>query len=65
MSRMVNSMEREMIKAQVPLVDVLIRPRVGPAPSFDFSRIGEFIAEGERAAAEQLPRLEAALAAGP
>jgi 1-acyl-sn-glycerol-3-phosphate acyltransferase len=63
MSRMVNSMEREMIKAQVPLVDVLIRPRVGPAPSFDFSRVATFIAEGERAAAERLPQLEAALAA--
>jgi NTE family protein len=62
MSRMVNSMEREMIKAQVPLVDVLIRPRVGPAASFDFSRIDEFILEGERAAQEVLPELKAALA---
>ena len=62
MSRMVNSMEREMIKAQVPLVDVLIRPRVGPAASFDFSRIEEFVLEGERAAQEVLPELKAALA---
>ena len=62
MSRMVNSMEREMIKAQVPLVDVLIRPRVGPAASFDFSRMEEFILEGERAAREALPELKAALA---
>ena len=30
MSRIVNSMEREMIKAQLPLVDVLIRPRGRP-----------------------------------
>jgi NTE family protein len=62
MGRMVNSMEREMIKAQVPLVDVLIRPRVGPAASFDFSRIDEFILEGERAAREALPDIKAALA---
>jgi NTE family protein len=62
MSRMVNSMEREMIKAQLPLVDVVIRPRVGPAPSFDFSRIDEFILEGERAAREALPEIKAALA---
>jgi NTE family protein len=61
MTRMVNSMEREMIKAQLPLVDVLIRPRVGPAPSFDFSRIDEFIGEGERAAEEALPAITAAL----
>jgi 1-acyl-sn-glycerol-3-phosphate acyltransferase len=63
MSRMVNSMEREMIKAQVPLVDVLIRPRVGPASSFDFSRIDEFVLEGERAAREVLPEIKAAVAA--
>jgi hypothetical protein len=47
----------------VPLVDVLIRPRVGPASSFDFSRIDEFILEGERAAREALPEIKAALAA--
>jgi 1-acyl-sn-glycerol-3-phosphate acyltransferase len=63
MSRMVNSMEREMIKVQLPLVDILIRPRVGPASSFDFSRIDEFIIEGERAAQEALPEIKAALAA--
>ncbi len=63
MGRMVNSMEREMIKAQVPLVDVLIRPAVGAASSFDFNRIDEFVAEGERAAEEQLPQLKSALAA--
>jgi 1-acyl-sn-glycerol-3-phosphate acyltransferase len=64
MSRMVNSMEREMIKAQLPLADVVIRPRVGPAPSFDFTRIDEFILEGERAAREALPEIKAALASG-
>ena len=63
MSRMVNSMEREMIKAQLPLVDILIRPRVGPASSFDFSRIDDFILEGERAARDALPDIKAALAA--
>jgi hypothetical protein len=56
-------MEREMIKAQLPLADVVIRPRVGPAPSFDFTRIDEFILEGERAAREALPEIKAALAA--
>jgi 1-acyl-sn-glycerol-3-phosphate acyltransferase len=61
MGRMVNSMEREMVKAQVPLVDLLIRPAVGAASSFDFSRLGEFVAEGERAAEAQLADLKAAL----
>ena len=62
MSRMVNSMEREMIKAQLPLVDVHVRPRVGPASSFDFSHIDDFILEGERAAREALPEIKALLA---
>jgi hypothetical protein len=62
MSRMVNSMEREMIKAQLPLVDVVIRPVVGPAASFDFSRIDEFVLEGERAARDALPEIKAAIA---
>jgi NTE family protein len=62
MSRMVNSMEREMIKAQLPLVDVVIRPTVGPAASFDFSRIDDFVLEGERAARDALPEIKAALA---
>jgi 1-acyl-sn-glycerol-3-phosphate acyltransferase len=62
MSRMVNSMEREMIKAQLPLVDVHVRPRVGAASSFDFSRIDDFILEGERAAREALPEIKSLLA---
>jgi NTE family protein len=62
MSRILNSMEREMIKAQLPLVDVLIRPAVGPAASFDFSRIDEFVLEGERAARDALPEIKAAIA---
>ena len=44
-----------------PLVDVLIRPALGPAASFDFSRIDEFVREGERAAREALPEIKAAL----
>jgi 1-acyl-sn-glycerol-3-phosphate acyltransferase len=63
MGRMVNSMEREMVKAQVPLVDVLIRPVVAAAGSFDFSRIDEFVAEGERAAREQIADLRSAVTA--
>jgi 1-acyl-sn-glycerol-3-phosphate acyltransferase len=63
MSRILNSMEREMIKAQLPLVDVVIRPGVGPAPSFDFSRIDEFVLEGERAARDALPEIKAAMEA--
>ncbi len=59
MSRMLSSMEREMIKAQIPLVDVCIRPQVYAASSFDFSQADAFVAEGERAARAQLPEIEA------
>jgi predicted acylesterase/phospholipase RssA/CRP-like cAMP-binding protein len=50
MLRMVNLMERELIQAQLPLVDLLIRPEVSASYSFDFTNIEPFIAEGERAA---------------
>ncbi|MGH9042380.1 MAG: patatin-like phospholipase family protein [Acidimicrobiia bacterium] len=59
MSRMLSSMEREMIKAQIPLVDVVIRPQVYAASSFDFSQADAFVAEGERAARAQLPEIQA------
>jgi NTE family protein len=59
MSRMMASMEREMIKAQLPLVDVVIRPQVYAASSFDFSRSDAFVAEGERAARAQLVDIKA------
>ncbi|MGH8972946.1 MAG: patatin-like phospholipase family protein [Acidimicrobiia bacterium] len=59
MSRMLSSMEREMIKAQIPLVDVVIRPQVYAASSFDFSQADAFVAEGERAARAQLADIEA------
>ncbi|MEU9130621.1 cyclic nucleotide-binding and patatin-like phospholipase domain-containing protein [Kitasatospora sp. NPDC048540] len=62
MGRVLNSMEREMIKFQLPLVDTLIRPNIGPTASLDFSCIDAFIVEGERAARAALPDLAAALA---
>ncbi|MDQ3106411.1 MAG: patatin-like phospholipase family protein, partial [Actinomycetota bacterium] len=54
MLRMVNLMERELIKAQLPLIDLLIHPQVATNYSFDFTNIDPFIAEGERAATEAL-----------
>jgi NTE family protein len=59
MSRMLSSMEREMIKAQIPLVDLVIRPQVYSASSFDFSQVDAFVAEGERAARAQLTEIKA------
>jgi Predicted esterase of the alpha-beta hydrolase superfamily len=63
MSRMLSSMEREMIKAQIPLVDVVVRPQVYAASSFDFSQADAFVAEGERAARAQLLEIKALIEA--
>jgi NTE family protein len=60
MARMITSMERELIKTQTPLVDVMIRPLVRAHNSFDFSNIDAFIAEGARAARASLDGLTAA-----
>ena len=53
-ARMMNSMEREMLKTQIPLVDLMIRPVVSAGYSFDFSNVDRFIAEGDRVARLQL-----------
>jgi predicted acylesterase/phospholipase RssA/CRP-like cAMP-binding protein len=50
MARMINSMERELIKTQAPLVDVMVRPVLKAQNSFDFSDVDGFVAEGARAA---------------
>ncbi len=60
-SRIMGAMEREMIKAQIPLVDVMIRPQVFASSSFDFSRSAAFADEGERAALEKLAEIQALL----
>lgn len=58
MFRVIGAMEREVAASQLALVDVAIRPRVSTTNPFDFSRIEQFIAEGERAAREQFAQLQ-------
>lgn len=48
---------------QLARADVVIRPKVGHIGSADFSKRHEAIMEGEKAAVEALPRIQAALAA--
>jgi NTE family protein len=60
-SRIMSAMEREMIKAQVPLVDVMIRPKVVASSSFDFSRSEALPDEGDRATQEKLAEIRALL----
>jgi len=47
--------------AQLRNADVVIRPRVNHIGSSDFDRRHEAILEGEKAAAEALPRIQAIL----
>ena len=58
-----NSMEREMIKAQIPLVDVMIRPELPSLSTFDFSQVDLFTREGERAARARLADVKELLGA--
>ncbi len=48
---------------QLGRADVVIRPKVGHIGAADFSKRHEAIMEGEKAAVEALPRIQAALAA--
>lgn len=64
MLRMVSLMERELIQAQLPLVDLLIHPRVKASYSFDFTNIEPFIAEGELAAERALAAVDLASLGG-
>ncbi len=48
---------------QLGRADVVIRPRVGHIAAADFSKRHEAIMEGEKAAVEALPKIQAALAA--
>jgi len=59
--RMMNCMEREMLKTQIPLVDVMIRPRVNTGYSLDFGSMDQFLLEGVRAAREDAGEALAAL----
>ncbi|HVM63950.1 MAG TPA: patatin-like phospholipase family protein [Acidimicrobiales bacterium] len=56
MARMINSMERELIKTQAPLVDVMVRPVLKAQNSFDFSDVDGFVAEGARASSRRRRR---------
>jgi NTE family protein len=58
-----NWMEREMIKAQIPLVDVMIRPELPSLSTFDFSQVDLFTKEGERAARARLADVQALVGA--
>ncbi|HUR77760.1 MAG TPA: cyclic nucleotide-binding and patatin-like phospholipase domain-containing protein [Acidimicrobiales bacterium] len=62
-SRVLNTMERERIRVLLPLADVVIRPRVSAANTFDFSNSEAVISAGADAADERLADIRSLLAA--
>ncbi len=59
----VSIMYARLASIQLGRADVVIRPKVGHIGSADFSKRHEAIMEGEKAAVEALPKIQAALAA--
>jgi len=51
-------MYTRLASVQCAKADVVIRPRVGHISSSDFSKRHEAILEGEKAAAEAIPRIK-------
>ena len=62
MTRIISSMETEQIKAEFPLVDVLIHPSVFVDHALDFAQADNLIALGEDAARQQLEACQRMLA---
>jgi predicted acylesterase/phospholipase RssA len=62
-TRIISSMETEQIKAEFPLVDVLIHPSVFVDHALDFSQADTLIALGEEATRQQLGECERILTA--
>jgi predicted acylesterase/phospholipase RssA len=63
-SRMISSMEKELIKTQLSRVDVTIHPHVFVDHALDFGHADTLIALGEEAARAQLAECQRVLAAG-
>ena len=57
------SMEAEIIKEQLPLIDVLIHHNVSARHTFDFEQAGQLIRSGEDAARQMLPLIRQVLKA--
>ncbi len=61
MGRMLNTMEREVIRNQLPLADLVIRPIVTASNTFDFSASDKMIEAGVEAARARLADIAAVL----
>jgi NTE family protein len=62
---MVNTMERELMKTQAPLADVVIRPVVHADHSLDFSRAEEHVEAGAQATEDAMPAIRRVLGLSP
>jgi NTE family protein len=61
--RMLNTMERQVVRGQIPLADVVVRPLVNAASTFDFSTSDAMIEAGVAATRDRLPDIAAVLRA--
>ena len=63
MGRMLNATERQLLSNLVPLADVVIRPRLTAASTFDFSNIEAAVEAGAVAAQARLGEIKTLLQA--
>ena len=56
---MFSSMEAEVVKKQLPLIDILIHHQVSAEHSLDFQNVNQLVDLGERVAREMLPQIKA------
>jgi predicted acylesterase/phospholipase RssA len=61
-SRIISAMETEQIKAEFPMVDVLIHPSAHADHALDFSQADALVALGEEAARQHLAECQKLLA---
>jgi NTE family protein len=59
---MFSSMEAEVVKKQLPLIDVLIHHKVAAEHTLDFQNVNEVVELGEEAARQMLPAIKEAIA---
>ncbi|MFQ5578041.1 MAG: patatin-like phospholipase family protein [Anaerolineae bacterium] len=53
-----SAMEAEVVKKQLPLIDLLIQHNVSARSTLDFERVDELIASGEHAARQMVPQIK-------
>lgn len=64
-SNMFSAMEAEVVKKQLPLIDVLIHHDVSAKHNLDFENVGELVRIGEETTRQMLPQIKEVVEAAP